>query len=69
MAEHRYCEDCVWFRPVKTLWWRDANQNFARCAHPSANSQNLVTRDEARAFCSIMRQYSCGLEGKLWERA
>ena len=71
MAEHRYCEDCVWFRPVKHLGlFKAVDQTFARCAHPAATPENLVVRHEARTHCTTQRRHPpCGPEGKLWEWA
>lgn len=70
MAEHRYCEDCVWFRPVKTLWWRGSDQTYARCLRPEADSRNVIARNGEGTYCSVQRRFPpCGPEGKLWEQA
>lgn len=58
--EHRYCEDCAWYRP---RFIDDAD-----CANPSYGA-NLVSREksEVKAWLMRVRSYACGVEGKLYE--
>ena len=67
------CKDCTYFWPVS--WFRRIFEGatYAKCSHPAAlfeQGESLVagkmTR-ESQYYCSIMRQYKCGLEGNLWE--
>jgi len=58
--EVRYCEDCRFFR---------ARGNGSRplCSHPEATIDNVVSRQNASAFCESTRIGVCGREAKLFE--
>ena len=73
----KYCKDCKY---AKIGWfeWLTSGYRFAKCTHPASlklsrwATNTLVTgkcdEHEVFYFCSTLRQYECGQEGKFWEQ-
>lgn len=62
----KLCKDCKWhhINLIEKLIYFD-NPLFYMCRHPSfASPVNNKIKPE---FCTLLRKYYCGSEGKLWE--
>jgi hypothetical protein len=70
LETRKLCKDCKWMTQPPFIERLMLKLTFAKCAHPRAQygSGDLVSgAKREQMYCSTMRDFYCGEEGKFWE--
>jgi hypothetical protein len=59
MSELRICKDCKYVVPDRFFFF--PTYTYAKCAHPSARKNDPVTGKVTMFYCSVEREFGCGL--------